>query len=148
MVQRTAAVPPFRNPPPAAPPPWNRRAARALLAVAALLAGVLAPALPGGQAGASPRPHPHPVPHTGVRGGPHAVSAPCAAGCDRTPLLHRDATGERHALHPAGAAVPPRALLPRPTAGTRRSALPPDPAVRLRHAALQQGRAPPLRPGG
>ncbi|MTE20756.1 hypothetical protein F0L17_16885 [Streptomyces sp. TRM43335] len=147
MVQRTAAVPPLR-PPPAAPPPWGRRAVRALLAVAALLAGVLAPALSGGQAGASPRPHPHPVPHTGVRGGPHVVGAPCAVGCDRTPLLYRDATGERHASHPAGAAVPPRAPLPRPAAGTRPSAFLPDPAVRLRHTALQQGRAPPLRPGG
>ncbi|MDG9704811.1 hypothetical protein [Streptomyces sp. DH37] len=114
---------------------------RALLAVAVLLLGALAA---GAASAAEP---PHTAPPTDARTDPHTAGAPCAAGCDRVPLLHRDSAAERHAPHPAGAALPARAHLARPPAGIRLSALPPETAGHLPHTARHPGRAPPPPPG-
>ncbi|URN13072.1 hypothetical protein LUW77_20435 [Streptomyces radiopugnans] len=70
---------------------------RALLAVAALLLGALAPAA----SALVPAP-----PAAPGAAGAQTADGPCAAECDRIPLLHRDTAAERHAPHPAGAALP------------------------------------------
>ncbi|GAA2453046.1 hypothetical protein [Streptomyces macrosporus] len=120
-----------------------------LLAVVALLLGVLAPSVAaadgtpwvGGARGTPSAGDPVP-PDTSLASLPHVVTAPCAAGCERPPLLYRDATGERHAAHPGGATLPGRAHLPRPAEGIRPSAAPPDVSGSL-HTARHPGRAPP-----
>ncbi|WP_410536800.1 hypothetical protein [Streptomyces sp. KL2] len=111
---------------------------RALLAVAALLLGALAPTA----SALTPAP-----PAAPGAAGTQTADGPCAAECDRTPLLHRDTAAERHAPHPAGAALPVRARPARPTAGIRPPAPPPHTAGRPPYTARHQGRAPPPSPG-
>ncbi|MFP8887537.1 MULTISPECIES: hypothetical protein [Streptomyces] len=134
MVQRSAAL----------------RAApvRVLLTALVLLLGAVAPAAsalaaPAASALAAPGSPGHAAPNAA---GARTADGPCAAECDRTPLLHRDAAAEPHAPHPAGAALPVRARRARTTAGIRPPAPPPHTAARPPYTARHQGRAPPPSP--
>ncbi|MFH0242602.1 hypothetical protein ACGRHY_09200 [Streptomyces sp. HK10] len=117
---------------------------RALLAVAALLLGALAPTASALASAPGPAPAASAVPGAA---GAQTADGPCAAECGRTPLLHRDAAAERHAPHHAGAALPVRARPVRPTAGIRPPAPLPHTAGRPPYTARHQGRAPPPPPG-
>ncbi|WP_031506394.1 hypothetical protein [Streptomyces megasporus] len=124
-----------------------------LLALLALLLGGLAPSV-AAVGGTSRTEGAHGAPAAGDPGSPaslaslpYVVAAPCAVGCERPPLLYRDAAGERHAAHPGGATLPGRAHPPRPTRGARPSEVPPDAAGNPPHTKRHPGRAPPSPPG-
>ncbi|MGY1454479.1 hypothetical protein [Streptomyces sp. SS8] len=88
-----------------------------------------------------------PAPAAPRTAGAHTAGGPCAAECDSTPMLHRGAAAERHAPHPAEAALPGRARPAGPAPGIRPPAPLPRSADRPPYTARHPGRAPPPPPG-
>ncbi|MBN3930410.1 hypothetical protein IQ279_12325 [Streptomyces verrucosisporus] len=116
--------------------------ALALLAALALLLGAPAPAVPA--PASAPDSSAPAAPRTA---GAHTADGPCAAECDRVPLLHRGAAAERNAPHPAGASLPRRIRPAGPTPGIRPPAPLPHSADLPPYTARHPGRAPPPPPG-
>ncbi|MFP8942918.1 hypothetical protein ACLIYM_15995 [Streptomyces fenghuangensis] len=135
MAQRTAV---FRSAP---------AQALALLAALTLLLGAPAPAVLAPAFALGPSAPDSSAPAAPRTAGAHTADGPCAAECDRIPLLHRGAAAERHAPHPAGAALPRRIRPAGPAPGIRPPAPLPRSADRPPYTARHPGRAPPPPPG-